>query len=568
MFLAPSLCSSLPAPSLSSPNDGATTWAGVSLDWNAVVGSDYYEVQIDTTLLFNSSAFKNKIETYISSYSGNTDTQEFFDDLFFGTTYYWRVRAISAIDTSQWSTIHTLQTRSNVDLSSPNSNATTWTGVSLDWLSHHGVDYYEVQIDTTLLFNSSAFKNKVETYIGGYSGDTDTREFFDDLFFGTAYYWRVRAINAIDTSQWSTIHTLQTREKVGLINPLDSALNQPTTGIIFDWNAHQYVDVYELEWDTSNLFNSPGLQQHSENYTSSVNNNHDSQHSSGNLLVNQLYFWRIRAINAIDTSEWQSSVFSTGANIIIPDAPTLIMPLDGSIVPRDSIMLTWSNSTPTTSYIVQYSLNSSFSSNTTLTVYTPNTSLSNLSNNQLYYWRVRAVKGGVYSPWSSTWTFFTDNCQFTIIDTSITVAFDRLISNAINASFQWIDCNTGTNIPNATNSSYMPVNNGSYAVIINQNNCVDTSACYPFTLLYRNKQNHAREIKIYPNPVNSNLTIACTPISTTKILIRNSLGRILFQQDYRNITNANLNVEFLSSGIYFIEINGEGNTYIHKVIKL
>ena len=51
------------------------------------------------------------------------------------------------------------------------------------------------------------------------------------------------------------------------------------------------------------------------------------------------------------------------------------------------------------------------------------------------------------------------------------------------STFQWIDCTDGSPIPEATTATYTPVLSGSYAVIISQGACVDTSQCSLVCLL-------------------------------------------------------------------------------------
>lgn len=45
-------------------------------------------------------------------------------------------------------------------------------------------------------------------------------------------------------------------------------------------------------------------------------------------------------------------------------------------------------------------------------------------------------------------------------------------------AYQWIDCTSGEAIPNATERSYTIVEDGVYAVIVSDGECVDTSACF------------------------------------------------------------------------------------------
>jgi len=92
-------------------------------------------------------------------------------------------------------------TRDYVTLASPSSGSGTWTGVTLDWNAHTGVSFYDMQADTSLLFNSPALKEATKAYINSSSGNSDTEHFLNHIYFGTKYFWRVRVRNAVDTSR-------------------------------------------------------------------------------------------------------------------------------------------------------------------------------------------------------------------------------------------------------------------------------------------------------------------------------------------------------------------------------
>jgi uncharacterized protein YceK len=71
--------------------------------------------------------------------------------------------------------------------------------------------------------------------------------------------------------------------------------------------------------------------------------------------------------------------------------------------------------------------------------------------------------------------------DLTIIGVSdITTALDGLTISANNASatYQWLDCNNSfAEILGETNQDYTPAEDGSYAVKLTEDGCVDTSAC-------------------------------------------------------------------------------------------
>lgn len=75
-------------------------------------------------------------------------------------------------------------------------------------------------------------------------------------------------------------------------------------------------------------------------------------------------------------------------------------------------------------------------------------------------------------------TYFA-NC---LVDTTVTVSGDTLTSNDLLGSYQWIDCNTLTDIPGETNAQFVATQTGNYAVVIDNGICSDTSACYSVTI--------------------------------------------------------------------------------------
>jgi len=73
------------------------------------------------------------------------------------------------------------------------------------------------------------------------------------------------------------------------------------------------------------------------------------------------------------------------------------------------------------------------------------------------------------------------------------------------------------------------------------------------------------ETSIYPNPFTDSLNIKIQSTLNSDIKIFNISGKIIFTLD--NSKNVNLDLESLSSGIYFISIKNEIGSSIKKIIK-
>ncbi len=113
----------------------------------------------------------------------------------------------------------------------------------------------------------------------------------------------------------------------------------------------------------------------------------------------------VYAVNGI----YVLSSLTATATVPAPAAPTLASPSDGATGVSTSPTLNWHASSAATSYRLQVSTNSNFSttvvdqSGITGTSY----SVSGLANNTTYYWRVNAMNAGGTSGWSGAWNFTT-----------------------------------------------------------------------------------------------------------------------------------------------------------------
>jgi len=119
-----------------------------------------------------------------------------------------------------------------------------------------------------------------------------------------------------------------------------------------------------------------------------------------------------------------------------------------------------------------------------------------------------------------------------------------LMASATGVFYQWIDCTNGNvQINGATNQTYNATIDGSYAVIITQGNCADTSVCYNVTGTGIT-DNQISNVNVYPNPVSELLTIQTNETIET-ITIYNTVGNLVMQQNTKTFSVADL-----AKGIY------------------
>jgi hypothetical protein len=167
-----------------------------------------------------------------------------------------------------------------------------------------------------------------------------------------------------------------------------------------------------------------------------------------------------------------------------------------------------------------------------------------------------------------------DTANITIAVNPMPIVITTLDKNKITtyqfgASFQWYNCDTKLPIASATNQIYNATKNGNYAVIVNLNNCIDTSDCVSVLSVGQGEINHESDFNIYPNPNNGSFTIKLSniPSSENKITILDMLGRIVYQseiiikQNPDNIIIPQLN---LVNGLYTLVLNSNGETRFRK----
>ncbi|GAB4281311.1 MAG: hypothetical protein Kow0068_05750 [Marinilabiliales bacterium] len=368
---------------LSSPSNGAVNQVtDVQLDWTGITGVTNYEYQIDTVNTFDSPLLQT-ISTGTNSY-GNTS------NLLFGQKYYWRVRAMHSADTSSWSDVWNFTTRDIIYLSSPSNGATNQVpNVQLDWTGITGVTNYEYQLDTVITFDSPVFQ----------SGLTGTTSYFNssNLYFGKTYYWRVRAINLNDTSQWSDIWSFTTLNILALVSPSDGATGQ-FPDVEIDWTGITGITNYEYQLDTVNTFNSGALQTGLSGTTSYA--------YAAALYFNKIYYWRVRAIHNNDTTLWSNVWHFTTVSTL-----SNVSPANGSINQFPDVTIDWSYMSGCTYYDYEIDTTSGFNSPLyeyhSINTSSSQASLANLRFGKKYWWRVRARHANDTTEWSTPWTFIT-----------------------------------------------------------------------------------------------------------------------------------------------------------------
>jgi hypothetical protein len=156
-------------------------------------------------------------------------------------------------------------------------------------------------------------------------------------------------------------------------------------------------------------------------------------------------------------------------------------------------------------------------------------------------------------------TIITNLSVLDTVDVSVSVNGITLTANNTNtsASYQWINCDGNILISGATNQTYVPTVSGSYAVIVFDSICSDTSVCNSIVIVGVSEQiNSSANIRVFPNPGNSIFTIVRTTAETSTVIIYNVLGKKIMDEIW-NSTQLTINTSQFSKGTYYYSIISE-----------
>lgn len=217
------------------------------------------------------------------------------------------------------------------------------------------------------------------------------------------------------------------------------------------------------------------------------------------------------------------------------------------------------------------------------TLHLPDTSLclSNAGIDQIascgaYTW----IDGVIYTS-SNTTAFYaltnatgcdsivTLNLTIGTVNTAITNLSPTLQATASNATYQWLDCNNAFSpIAGATSHEFTATVNGSYAVTIQQNGCIDTSACLDVSNVSIYEYGFGEALRVYPNPTGGQLHIDLGAAHTdVSIRVKNVLGQEVAAIDAEVMQQGELELKG-SPGVYLVDIRTrEGGFVVVKIVK-
>jgi hypothetical protein len=161
----------------------------------------------------------------------------------------------------------------------------------------------------------------------------------------------------------------------------------------------------------------------------------------------------------------------------------------------------------------------------------------------------------------------TINLTINKADVSLSQNGNVLTANASGAVYKWLDCNTNTPIFGESSQAYTAAANGSYALIVTQNTCTDTSTCVPLVGTgIASNSTPGSQIAVYPNPNNGAFVIEANAEGTYTIV--NNLGQVIQTVILNSADDFSVEIKNLDNGIYFIVGLKDNQTTRQKIVVL
>jgi predicted secreted protein len=278
------------------------------LNWSTISLSTM-EVQFDTTATFSSpyAGIKShaRYETYDTTYN-----------LYFGKTYYFRIRYAFNNTVSAWSDSIVYRVFNGAVLYNPVNNSTVQTlSPPVSWTTVFGAKQ-RVQLAADSLFTQILLDTTSDSNVSGLY-------YSDYLVLNKTYFARVRYFHAKDTTAWLTSRFKTYNGQPAVYLPASNATNQ-TPRVTLQFIAMPWATSYQLELDSGSTFTNTKSRFYILGSQSSL----PGYYNQFDTLVGYggTYVWRVRAIRAGDTSAYSDPrLFSTASQ------PTLYFPSNGFV---------------------------------------------------------------------------------------------------------------------------------------------------------------------------------------------------------------------------------------------
>lgn len=156
------------------------------------------------------------------------------------------------------------------------------------------------------------------------------------------------------------------------------------------------------------------------------------------------------------------------------------------------------------------------------------------------------------------------------LDTAVTMTGPATLkAHATGITYQWVTCSAGVPnlpVPGAVNQTFTATANGSYALVVYQGDCSDTSACYTINSVGINDLENGNLVTIAPNPNNGSFIIKMKAGILANVQVSNIYGQEVHIA--YSVTGEGLRVKLddAAAGVYFVTVSSPAGKCTGKII--
>ena len=158
-------------------------------------------------------------------------------------------------------------------------------------------------------------------------------------------------------------------------------------------------------------------------------------------------------------------------------------------------------------------------------------------------------------------------------DSVVTLVLDLIqINTAVNqngpnltclngaANWQWVDCNNGyAAISGATFQTFTPQANGSFAVVVTQGECTDTSACYTVSTIGIDETGAVQALRLFPTVTDGAMRLVLDrPVGLVEWTMVDAQGRIVQAFQGPAVPEQRIDATALPAGLYSVRVRMAG----------
>ncbi|MFC1650750.1 SUMF1/EgtB/PvdO family nonheme iron enzyme [Candidatus Latescibacterota bacterium] len=256
-------------------------WNKVTLNWNTVSYATSYTIEESDNIDFNQPDIYDIENTISKTILFNIDVE---------TPMFYRIKANGVSGSSEWSSTSTCTLIPyQLALTVSDNEVFSEEDYSLSWNDVIATSYTIEEASNSNFSNPKSIT--VDGTIKSFNYYSETQQ---------TYYYRIRAYDGNNTSDWSNTITVVITPPVPKIPVLDEA-NVIGNQVTLNWIAVKYATSYRVEADTDSSF------------SNAINNETDtpSYTYAYNLDSTTTYYYRVKTLGVSGSSGWSNEVYVT-----------------------------------------------------------------------------------------------------------------------------------------------------------------------------------------------------------------------------------------------------------------